>query len=203
MNECTYNLRPADPRYQRLVNNITDELKMHRIEVYESDTDNACATLYTGHGYETPVITYNEEFLDEVWEQGEWAVVGLFVHEVGHHYNLDLRNPSVSSQHSHRKELNADRLVGYMLRCEGATLAQAKSLYPILSKNASWSHPGHVVRMSEVEEGWRQADCRYVPQKRVARPKPVPASNSDGLEALLAVAAVGLIGIGIAAIFSD
>ena len=44
---CTYNLRPANPRYQNLVNRIVLRVGLkYSIQVYASDTPNACATLF-------------------------------------------------------------------------------------------------------------------------------------------------------------
>lgn len=201
MNSCTYNLRPAKYEYQTLVNRITARLQIHNIEVYESSTPNACATLYKQDGYHTPIISYNRYFMEKLERQNEWVVPALFIHEVAHHYNEDVRRHPYNSDESHRRELNADWLVGFMLACEGATLAEAQALYYNFSKFSSRSHPGRIRRLNAVARGWSKGECLSRPPNRVTQPRPQKASI-DGEGALVALGLLALVGIG-AAILSD
>lgn len=199
---CTYNLRPADPFYQGLVNRVTAKLNMPRIEVFEADTANACATLFKRslHDNRKPIITYNPVFMQEVYEHNPWAAYFIMIHEVAHHYNRDLHGRFLSALHgidhrSHQKELNADYVAGWMLYCEGASLNDTLSLAGVIDLVRSNSHPGEAQRKAAMKKGWSDADCRYVPAPKIVR-KPKVAIG----EIFVGAAAVALIFAGINAL---
>lgn len=202
MNNCSYNLRRANPKYQHLVDQITSTLGMRRIEVYASDTDNACATLRraTNSGSLKPIIAYNPTFINELLDYSEWAVIGVFAHEVGHHFNLDIRgsfmNRRLVNRTSHRKELNADKFAGWILKRFGATLDEALHLYRIFEINQSFTHPAKSNRVNAMRQGWYEAHYQLNPPRRVTKHR----QTSNIGEAILGIGAVVLFGLGIAAI---
>ena len=114
MNNCTYNLRRGNQQYQAIVDRITDRLNMSHIEVFEADTQNACATLFKNGGNDSgkPIISYNPSFIQHVQAANPWAMYFIFAHEVAHHYNHDLHGAFLSNlygfdRRSHKNELNA------------------------------------------------------------------------------------------------
>lgn len=164
MNSCTYNLRKGAPYYQNLVNKIKSMLSMnHPIEVFEASTDNACATLYKKAFWESekPIITYNPNFISQLYRVSPWAVIAVFAHEVAHHYNGDLHGKFLAKNagnlinyKSHRQELNADYIAGWVLSCEGASLNQTTSLYHLIAMRDTYTHPATHKRINAATEGW-------------------------------------------------
>lgn len=200
MNNCTYNLRQANPYYQSVVNSITSKLNMNPIQVYAADTANACATLFKNG---EPIITYNPQFIMDVQNHSLWAMYFVFAHEVAHHYNEDLyghflnRLNGINPQ-SHRKELNADYFAGWVLRCEGASLYDARSLYEAMDMQESYTHPGAYQRKVAMENGWREANCQISPPKKVVSQ---PQTQSPDLaDVFLGIGILALLGIGVAAL---
>lgn len=205
MNSCTYNLRSANPFYQAVVDRITDRLQMNRIEVYEADTDNACATLYKNSGSDTgkPIITYNPEFIRHIHNYSVWAMYSVFAHEVAHHYNHDLYGAFLNQFYgtdmkSHRQELNADYIAGWMLSCEGASLKDAMDLYNAMEMPETPSHPAKSKRIQAMKEGWSDANCRINPTPRIENH--IQTQSSGLAETLIGIGALILFGAGIAAL---
>lgn len=200
MNSCTYNLRPANPYYQNMVDKITAKLNMPPIEVYQADTANACATMYKSEIGQKPIITYNASFINRLQNLNIWAVYFVFAHEVAHHYNKDLHGQFLSrlrgyNKVSHRKELNADYFAGWVLRCEGARYSDASSFYDALPLHHSDSHPAGYLRKQAMTKGWNDANCKYAPPKRV-----VQVQQTDWGSLFVALGLVVVAGVGITAL---
>lgn len=201
----TLKLSPAQPQYQYLVDRITNKLNMNHIEVYEANVENAAATLYKKNveDYDKPIIVYNPEFMNDVHNFSPWAMYFVFAHEVAHHYNNDLYGAFLSNlsgvdRRSHRKELNADYIAGWVLRCEGATYYDASALYDAVVMTESDTHPGECKRRQAMARGWNDANCKITPPKRVE--KPVPQQSSGVGEVLVGVGIFALLFAGISAV---
>jgi hypothetical protein len=164
---CTYNLRKGSLFYQNMVTRYKNMLSMkHYIEVFEADTDNACATLHKKCSIEPykPVITYNPRFISKLNSISPWAARAVFAHEVAHHYNGDLYGAyqagygmNYINYKSHRQELDADYVAGWILAWEGAPLDQTTLLYYIIDMPATNSHPATPQRVQSATRGWRDA----------------------------------------------
>lgn len=209
MNSCTYNTRPADPRYQRMVNRIVALSGMqHSIEVFESDTPNACATLYKicQNGPQKPIIAYNSDFIAELEQISPWAVYAVFAHEVAHHKNEDLYGFYIAnllenvfySSKSHQQELNADEFAGWVLAHEGASLYDAMSMYDIFPEEGSFTHPDKTTRKQAMREGWFKGKRSMTPPR-----KKESALLSPGESLLLGAGALAVGGLLFAALLDD
>lgn len=167
MKSCTYNLRPGAQYYQNMVNRFKNMLNMHYpIQVFEADTDNACATLYLDCSVERwkPIITYNPRFIARLNSISPWAVHAVFAHEVAHHYNGDLHGKYQAglagnriNYKSHRQELDADYVAGFILACEGAPLNQTTLLYHLIAMPDTYTHPATHKRINSASRGWYDA----------------------------------------------
>lgn len=197
MDSCTYNLRQGHPYYQNLVNRITKMLDLpYTITVYESDTPNACATLYKRCSVEPqkPVIAYNPLFIENIRRKSHWAVIAVFAHEVAHHYNEDLFGKYSANllgdrydKRSHQQELNADKVAGWVLHKEGATIDEALQMYNVVTFRESYTHPSGLKRKRAMIDGWAAAN-KSVPKKLEYKP------NFDALgHTLVAVTAIGIL----------
>lgn len=180
--------------YQDLVNRLTEKVNLGFIPVYISyDIENAQAVFNpnTGQRY----IQYNPDFIAELHSYSYWAVLMVFAHEVAHHYNHDLRSNFFGRENtSHKKELNADWFAGWILFCEGASLDQATDVFEAYPFSESHSHPGANKRIAALTDGWRKANCRYNPPRKVTKPKDNTGEILIGVAAGLAL----IIGIGAA-----
>lgn len=170
MTSCTYNLRKGAVYYQNMVNRYKTMLNMHHpIEVFEADTDNACATLYKRCSSEPqkPIITYNPRFIAHLHSVSPWAVNAVFAHEVAHHYNGDLNGAYLQrlvgnriNHKSHRQELDADFVAGWILAFEGAPLSQTTLLYHLIAMPDTYTHPATHKRIEAARKGWLEAKLR-------------------------------------------
>lgn len=161
-NDCTRGLDYGDQRFQDVVDYITSKLGHTRLLVFKSKTDNACATYYD---YDTPIITYNPDFIYRIEQQSWPAVIAIFTHEIIHHYNQDLHRPADNSfwaqfiidLDSHRAELNADMFAGWILQKEGFSLSQALEVYEVYDFSFSKTHPFEYQRRQAMKDGWMAA----------------------------------------------
>jgi hypothetical protein len=175
-----YNLSKANPFYQRVVDRITRKLEMNRIKVYRANVPNALATLFQSGSSDQgrPIIAYNPSFIKEVRHHSVWSMYFVFAHEVAHHYNQDLYGAFIGNGYninwqSHRQEINADYFAGWVLRCEGASLKDSLEVYDIVEFEESYTHPSEFVRRQALINGWRDANCRMAPPKRIIRRKQI------------------------------
>lgn len=154
MNSCLINPRNPDPRYQQIVNEITDLAKIQQIRVIAADTDNACATRqYSGQR----VITYNPDFIWAIESQNYQAMVAVFAHEVGHHYHGHIGKLNSYDPLSYNRELEADQFAGEVMRHRNVDLSDSLGLYDLLNHEGSFTHPGSDARKSAMRDGWYAA----------------------------------------------
>lgn len=208
MNSCTYRLRPSAPQYQNLVNRIVKMVGLdYSIDVFASDTDNACATLFKRNSDDSgkPIIAYNPLFIESIKRSSPWAVYAVFAHEVAHHYNKDLYGDYVAGlfgipidKKSHRQELNADRFAGWVLRYEGASLSNAMEMYQVIPFEKSYTHPSMELRMQAMKAGWIEANNKLIARQQLGNVKRNQANDVGN--ALLGIAALALIAGGINAL---
>jgi len=199
MSTCSTNLRiPSHAYYQELVDEITSKYRIPSIDVYESDTSNACATIIPARysdGVSRPIIAFNPRFVARLWRQSEWAVIAVFAHEVAHHYNLDLRKRKSlafwNDPVSHKQELNADRFAGYVLRCKGASLNDSLDMYRAVPFVESRSHPNVRMRANAMRTGWNEAHCKFTPKRRVVQPSPASMNLNQALFGLAGIFLIG------------
>ena len=195
MNSCTVNSRPSNPRYQAIVDKITGTYGMDRIIVFESDTDNACATMHSrGHR----IITYNRRFVNYLEGYGETVVKAVFAHEVGHHYHGHIGNLFDHDPFSYQRELQADKFAGHAVRYLGLNLEDAQQLYDLLGWEGSHTHPGGEARRNAMAKGWLDAH-QQIHDHQASRHAQQQQSGwtweQIGKAALLGVAAIGAIGL--------
>jgi len=188
MNECSKNIREAEPKYQALANSITERVPMSAIPVYAADIPNACAT---SNEYNVPIITYNPRFIKPLEYRNPWTVVMVFAHEVAHHYNEDLKSNSTTAYESRQQELNADEFAGYILRYEGASLSDSLSIFDIIEFERSATHPSEVNRRKILRKGWVAADREINPENYEQQQEFNPLPNI--LRGLAVVASVAII----------
>ena len=199
------NLYAAQPFYQNAVNRMTQVLRMNQIEVYEGAVANAAAT-HTKKSlidFGRPIIVYNPNFMAKMLRENKWAVYFVLAHEVSHHYNGDLHGNFMFThkrvdERAHRQELNADYMAAWILRCEGASLAQTLAFYNAIDDYESYTHPSASERRQMAMKGWTEANCRFKPAPKVT---PKVKEPSFG-EVLLGVSAVALAGAALGALLS-
>lgn len=163
INSCLYNKRPADPKYQDIVDEITNLMGMSSIQIYRSDTANACATYEDDEAY---AIAYNYDFLYWDMEYNDhWAMITVLGHEAGHVHYWKYRDLSLRPLSRKGQELYADRFAGYVVCYLGGDLEDALSMfdhYPFIKTS---NHPGELKRRVYVMKGWLIADKEINPEK--------------------------------------
>ncbi|HBB95637.1 MAG TPA: hypothetical protein DC054_09620 [Blastocatellia bacterium] len=108
-------------------------------------------------------IAFYYPWLDQLYSEtkSNWALYGIFAHEIGH-YALNHDRTSLGSQP--RIELEADEFAGLILAEMGASLEEAQTAY---RSNTMWinevvtqnpSHPPIAQRLAAVEKGWRKGN---------------------------------------------
>ena len=151
---CAANLIDPTPLAVRVVGDVCRKLNIQQLYVFQASVQNACASnLADG----TPIITYNNQFLNNLYQQNSWAPVSVLAHEVGHHYNADA---TWFGQFSHpwTRELRADFVSGYVLFKLGASLEDSQSAFRIIfSAVGSESHPDTPTRMQALAAGYLRA----------------------------------------------
>lgn len=164
-NPCDEQFHEADKEVDALMTRILETLGMKRnpysMQPCHSRA-NCSATVKNGVEY----ILYNPDYLGKIKklnfssaempeDELDWAVVGVLAHEVGHHFNGHLKNPSLSD---HLKELEADYQAGYILYLLGATdFLQASACLRNVPEESSITHPGRRDRILEFSKGWEEA----------------------------------------------
>lgn len=101
-------------------------------------------------------IVYSRSFMDRVKNPiRDWAALGLFAHEVGHH----LAGHTIFAQGSSRKtEMEADEWAGFILGYLGATEAEATNAVDNYAATiATLTHPSKSERRAAVVAGWENA----------------------------------------------
>lgn len=99
-------------------------------------------------------ITYNPQFIKSLQSAtaNRWAVVALFAHEIGHHFQGHTLKRHGSKP---QLELEADEFAGYVLHKLGAPLNDSKMvMHFIASTRTSKTHPARFDRMMAIENGW-------------------------------------------------
>lgn len=126
------------------------------------DVDNAESGL---DGNNRRYIYYNPEFMDHITNKArtDWAALGIMAHEIGHHLlghrtDDEGRTPQEEQEMRHRKELEADKYSGFILRYMGASAAEAQSAVEAYgSEIGSPTHPRRNARLEAIRAGWDEA----------------------------------------------
>lgn len=185
MNSCFSNPRTPPKWVQNKVDQMTDILGMQRIQVYESDTANACATIHSNIG---PIIAYNPDKMARWNVHFEHAFIAVLAHEVSHQYYYHPQNGSPSKLKSWNMELEADHGAGHILNRLGHPIRDAVRLYDLPDfKNSSSTHPERKYRIQSAQNGWLGKNPLYFEEKATA------TSGND----ILKVAGIGLLAIGL------
>jgi hypothetical protein len=108
-------------------------------------------------------IAFYYPWLEQVYSEtnSNWALFGIFAHEIGH-YALNHDRTSLGSKP--RLELEADEFAGLILAEMGASLEEAQTAYrsPTMWINGvvthNSTHPPISQRLAAVEKGWRRAN---------------------------------------------
>jgi hypothetical protein len=152
------------------------------------DVANAQALVETIEGREVRVILYNPDWMDNLEKTlgTDWTSVSILAHEIGHHLagHLDPRYPN------HAAELEADKFSGFILNKLGARLEQAQLAMAMISpEEASVSHPGRALRVTEIARGWNEAArggaANVIKASLPTLPKPTAAPAASPRVALL------------------
>ena len=110
-------------------------------------------------------ILYNQYFMYRLYQtaQTDWALMGIFAHEIGHHLNGHTLTHTGSNP---KIELEADKYIGFILYNMGATLDEALSCTNIFPNKAGGTyingkyvitHPEKSSRIAAITSGWYQA----------------------------------------------
>lgn len=155
---CVSGLSQSTQYAQTVTQNVCQILQIQYIPIYRAAVANACASR-DFNGF--PIITYNQNFLNYLAQNNNWAPISVIAHEVGHHYNLDITVLG-SFQHSWTKELEADFVSGYVLYKMGASLNDALSaFYVMFNWMGSASHPDTPRRIDALRQGYHRASLGF------------------------------------------
>ncbi|MEM9078185.1 MAG: hypothetical protein AAGC43_14170 [Bacteroidota bacterium] len=155
---CGNNLWAATNYAENVVEEICEVLDIDYIDIYQGSLQNACATVLDGE----PIIIYNPDFLNFLYQRNTWAPVSVIAHEVGHHLS---KHSSWYGQfeHSWTRELKADYISGYALYKLGCrNLNDARSTFYIMFNwIGSSSHPDSPRRIAALTQGYLRAKNGY------------------------------------------
>jgi len=158
-----------------LINRILQAYNIpSKIQVVPSaQVNNAVATAKDGK----PYILYSKYFVENIKNKsnGEWKLIGIFAHEVGHHILFHTLGNSSSRRDL---ELEADKWAGAALYKLGATLEQATACIEETNVNGSSTHPPRADRKQAVQNGWYEAQ-KQGRKIEPTPPKPAPKKNVD------------------------
>lgn len=150
---CTGGLVDPTDLAVRVVSDVCRVLNRPYINIYRGQVPNACATVYNG----TPIISYNQDFLNYLASNNSWAPVSVIAHEIGHHVNMH-SSWYGSFQHPWTRELQADFVSGYVLFKLGASWQDATSAFNIMfSWMGTESHPDTPRRIEALTQGYNRA----------------------------------------------
>ena len=130
-------------------------LNEKRINIEIANVANVQASVVDGE----PYIFYNPSIVEDVLEDN-WAIIGLFAHEIAHHLFLQSRVPIDDPKkkiYNHKLELEADEWAGFILGYLEATEIQATSMLSLL-KNPyeTITHPSKDERENIIIRGWNK-----------------------------------------------
>jgi formylglycine-generating enzyme required for sulfatase activity len=152
-------------------------LKLHhlpaKIQVQvSSQVNNAAAAARNGK----PYILYSKYFVEltQLKPNGDWKIMGIFAHEIGHHL---LFHTMAEASSRPDLELEADKWAGSTLFQLGATLEQALSCFESVSMKASLTHPARDARKQAMQTGWYEAKAVNPAPAPVPKPAPAPAPS--------------------------
>lgn len=152
-NLCTDGMMQPSSYAIDVTNKVSAVLGVSGIQVFSSNTGNACATSYQGY----PVITYNQNWFGFLHNLNPWAPISVIAHEVGHHINLDITWYGAFS-HPWTKELRADYVSGYVMMKLGASLNDALvASGTMIDYLGSVSHPDTPKRVEAIRQGYFRA----------------------------------------------
>jgi formylglycine-generating enzyme required for sulfatase activity len=150
-------------------------LKLHhlpaKIQVQvSSQVNNAAAAARNGK----PYILYSKYFVEltQLKPNGDWKIMGIFAHEIGHHL---LFHTMAEASSRPDLELEADKWAGSTLFQLGATLEQALSCFESVSMKASLTHPARDARKQAMQTGWYEAKAVNPAPAPVPKPAPAPS----------------------------
>jgi formylglycine-generating enzyme required for sulfatase activity len=160
------------------ISNLVDRiLKLHhlpaKIQVQvSSQVNNAAAAARNGK----PYILYSKYFVEltQLKPNGDWKIMGIFAHEIGHHL---LFHTMAEASSRPDLELEADKWAGSTLFQLGATLEQALSCFESVSMKASLTHPARDARKQAMQTGWYEAKAVNPAPAPVPKPAPAPAPS--------------------------
>jgi hypothetical protein len=164
---------PPTPQEQSLLNEILDHLHLpgikRKMRLLAANVPNAAAGLHEQKRY----LLYNQAFLTKLRAKGktEWAVAGLFLHEIGHHVNDHVLGGGMRKSH---EELEADWYAGAIMKQMGATMEEATAYLAGLAENET-SNPKLSARLAAVTNGW----TKQPPDGASPPKKPSPAQLAE------------------------
>jgi len=103
--------------------------------------------------------------------QGEWEVIGLLAHEVGHHalqHRLKTEGRTIISE-----ELKADEYAGYIVGLMGGSLEDALAYLNLLIGRPFATYPSLFQRGAAIAEGWAKGESTLHADETVGNPNMV------------------------------
>lgn len=127
------------------------------------DVDNAESGV---DGNNRRYIYYNPSFIDQIKNKArtDWAALAILAHEIGHHLlghsaEDEGRTPQEEQENRHRRELEADKYSGFILRYMGASVEEAQSAVKAYGdEDGSPTHPTRKARLDAIGTGWEDAN---------------------------------------------
>ncbi len=115
------------------------------VPVYYGNVGNAASYRSSSICY----IVYNSRFFSRLHPVYPVIPIIILAHEVGHIVGRYQESPN-----SHIRELEADRISGYVMKKFGATAEQAILKQKLFPNKASSSHPSSALRKQAILEGY-------------------------------------------------
>ena len=139
-----------------MVNSIA--LPQNFILVECENINNAFAYVKNGTRY----IIIDDQWIRSI-EGNNWFITGILAHEIGHHLcGHTISNGYVSLEDRRKRELEADKFAGFILKAIGATQDQSliaiNSIVPVDFDDSRSTHPTKSKRIEAIKKGYNNSN---------------------------------------------
>ena len=138
-----------------MVNSIA--LPQNFILVECDNINNAIALVKNGTRY----IIIDDQWIRSI-EGNNWFITGILAHEIGHHLcGHTISNGYLSLEDKRKKELEADKFAGFIMKSMGATQDQSliaiNSIVPVDFDDSGSTHPTKSKRIDAIKKGYNNS----------------------------------------------
>ncbi len=139
-----------------MVNSIA--LPQNFILVECDNINNAFAYVKNGTRY----IIIDDQWIRSI-EGNNWFITGILAHEIGHHLcGHTISNGYISLEDKRKRELEADKFAGFILKAIGATQDQSliaiNSIVPVDFDDSGSTHPTKSKRIDAIKQGYNNSN---------------------------------------------